>query len=140
MRYSQRLLYMAMLLTLFIAVPGHVRSLRAAPAPARVQDPHHSDQGFAPEAATPDEHQRAMSQNMMRMMNEMKTADAKMDELVQAMNAAKGPEKTDAIAAVVTALVEQHRSMHSSMATMMMMGMMNKMGAPGSTEPARPKP
>ena len=83
MRYSQRLLYMAMLLILFIAVPGHVRSLRAAPAPARVQDPHHSDQGFAPEAATPDEHQRAMSQNMMRMMNEMKTADAKMDELVR---------------------------------------------------------
>ena len=35
-----------------------------------------------------------MSQNMTKMMSEMKAADAKLDALVQAMNAAKGAEKT----------------------------------------------
>jgi hypothetical protein len=81
------------------------------------------------------------NQNMTKMMGEMKAADAKLDALVQAMNAAKGVEKTDAIAAVVTALVEERRSMHSSMASMMdMMGMMNQMSGPGSATPDKPKP
>jgi hypothetical protein len=128
-----------MLLTLVVGVPGHVHGLQAS-AQALTQDPHHPDQGFAPEAATPEQHQRMASQNMMRMMSEMKTADAKLDALVQAMNAAKGAEKTDAIAAVVTALIEGHRSMHGSMATMMdMMGATNT-SASGRTEHDHSKP
>ena len=60
------------------------------------------------------------------------------------MNAVKGAAKTDAIAALLTALVEERRSMHTSMAptmTMMnMMSMMNKMGPSLSTEGDKPKP
>jgi len=129
MRYSQRLLFLGMLLTLVVAVPGHLHG--------RTQDSHHPDQGFASDAAaTPEQHQRMMSQNMMRMMSEMKRADAKLDALAQAMNAAKGAEKTDAIAAVVTALIEERQSMHTSMATMMKMMDMTKMKTTGASDSA----
>jgi hypothetical protein len=140
MRHSQRLLYVAMSLTLFVGVPAHVQGLRA-PVQPQAQDPHHSGQEFAPDAATPAQREGMMNQNTMKMMSEMKAADAKLDSLVQAMNAAEGAKKTDAIAAVVTALVDERRSMHSSMAAMMnMMGMMNQTGAPASAAPAKPKP
>jgi hypothetical protein len=123
MRYSQRLLYAAMFLTLVAGVPGHSHGLLASPR-VQAQDPHHAEHEFAP-AATPGPRQgMTMNQSTMKMMGEMTAADAKLDALVQAMNAAKREEKTDAIAAVVTALVEERRSMHKSMATMMntMMG------------------
>jgi len=117
MRYSQRLLYAAMFLTLFTGVPGHIHGLHASPR-VQAQDPHHSDQEFAP-PATPEQRRGAMNHSTMKMMGEMAAADAKLDTLVQAMNAARAEEKTDAIAALVTALVEERRTMHKSMATMM---------------------
>jgi len=140
MGYFQRLMFASMLLALLVGLPGHVNGLQVS---VRAQDPHHPDQGFASDAVTPEAHERMMSQHMMRMMSEMQTADAKLDALVQAMNAAKGAEKTDAIAAVVTALIEGHRSMHASMATMMKM--MDMTGATrtnpsGSTEHDHSKP
>jgi len=46
-------------------------------------------------------------------------SDAKLEELVKKMNDATGQAKTDAIAEVVTALVQQHRAMHGMMAGMM---------------------
>ena len=137
MRYSLRLLSVAMLLTLFVGVPAHVHGLQAA-AQAQPQDPHHPDQGTAaaPGAATPEQRQGMMNQNMTKMMGEMKAADAKLDALVQAMNAAKGAEKTEAIAAVVMALVQERRSM----ATMMnMMNMMNMMSGPAGAAPDKPQ-
>jgi hypothetical protein len=75
-------------------------------------------------------------QDMMKMheqmMAEMKAADAKLDALVRDMNAANGNAKVNALAAVVTELVRQNRSMHEHMGQMHqgMMGgrgtMMNK--------------
>lgn len=53
-----------------------------------------------------------------QMMAEMKAADAKLDELVKDMNSAKGDAKTNAIAAVVTELVRQHKAMHEHMGQM----------------------
>ena len=47
-----------------------------------------------------------------------KAPDAKLDELVAKMNAAKGEAKVDAIAELLTALVQQHHSMHGNMAQM----------------------
>jgi len=35
-----------------VGVPGHVHGLQVS-VQARAQDPHHPDQGFAPDAATP---------------------------------------------------------------------------------------
>jgi hypothetical protein len=74
-------------------------------------------------------------QNMMKMheqmMAQMKTADAKLDALLKDMDAAAGNAKVNAIAAVVTELVRQNRSMHEHMGQMhqMMSGrgmMMNR--------------
>jgi hypothetical protein len=73
-------------------------------------------------------------QNMMKMheqmMAEMKAADGRLDALVTQMNATTGDAKTTAIAAVVTELVRQQKSMHDRMGSMhqqmMMGGMMKK--------------
>ena len=62
------------------------------------------------------------SQDMMKMhrqmMDEMKAADAKLDQLVQQMNAASGDARVTAIATVVTELVRQQKSMHGHMGRM----------------------
>jgi hypothetical protein len=48
-----------------------------------------------------------------------KPSNAKLDELVAKMNAAKGDAKVDAIAELLTALVQQHQGMHGNMSQMM---------------------
>jgi len=73
-------------------------------------------------------------QDMMKMheqmMAEMKAADGRLDALVKDMNAASGDAKVNAVAAVVTELVRQQKSMHDRMGQMhqqmMMGGMMMK--------------
>lgn len=62
---------------------------------------------------------------------------AKLDALVKKMNAAKGAAKTDAIAEVLTALVEEHRSCEPMMANMMKM-MQGMGGHQGSATPTQP--
>ncbi|MDO8794930.1 MAG: hypothetical protein Q7J25_09965 [Vicinamibacterales bacterium] len=124
------------MVTVFVGVPAHVHGQQPA-AQAQTQAPHHPEQGAAavPDAATPEQRQAMM----MNMMSEMKAADAKLDALVQAMNAAKGAAKTDAIAALLTTIVEQQRAMHSSMGPMMhMMHMMNDQGS-HDQQPGTPK-
>ena len=49
------------------------------------------------------------------MMEQMRAHDAKLDELVTAMNAAKGEAKVDAIAAVVNELVAQRNTRRAHM-------------------------
>src|SRR5689334_4108431 len=61
--------------------------------------------------------------NMMKMMEQMKAADAKLDELVARMNSSTGTAKTDAMAELLTTLVQQHHMMRESMGTGMMMRM-----------------
>jgi hypothetical protein len=53
------------------------------------------------------------------------------------MNAAKGAAKTDAIAEVLTALVQEHQSCEPMMANMMKM-MQGMGGHPGSGMPMQP--
>lgn len=67
----------------------------------------------------------------MPMMARMKATTEKLDALVQKMNTAQGQAKTDAIAELLTALVEERRT---TCAPMMagMMSMMSMMGEPGS--------
>jgi hypothetical protein len=63
-----------------------------------------------------------MGQMMMerqKMMAQMQAAEKKLDELVATMNAARGAEKVEPIAAVVNELVAQHKRMHDGMMTMM---------------------
>jgi hypothetical protein len=61
--------------------------------------------------------------NHQAMMANMQAEQKKLDELVAQMNTAKGPEKVDRIAAVVTEMA----AMHKRMSTMMMNGGMMQM-------------
>ena len=53
-----------------------------------------------------------------QMMTEMKAADSRLDALVKDMNAANGDAKVSEVAAVVTELVRQQKSMHERMGQM----------------------
>jgi hypothetical protein len=50
---------------------------------------------------------------------DMTASNAKLDALLTKMNAAQGQAKVDAIAELLTALVQQHQSMHANMGQMM---------------------
>jgi hypothetical protein len=73
-------------------------------------------------AQPPREQSPPNMQEMMKMreqmLAEMKAADAKLDALVKEMNSASGDAKVSAMAAVVTELVRQHKSMHERMGHM----------------------
>ena len=91
--------------------------------PPQIQqhDEHHSS---APEQAAP-----AAGDQQARMMNMMATMhanDQKVDDLVQKMNAARGNDKVEAMAQLLTTLVQDRRAMQQSMSNMSMM--MNMMG------------
>jgi hypothetical protein len=73
---------------------------------------------------------RMMMEKHNQMQTDMKAMDTKLDGLVATMNAATGPKKVEATAAVVNALVTQRKAMHekmSSMQTGMMAHMMEHM-------------
>ena len=53
-----------------------------------------------------------------KMMEEMKAMDARLDEKVAAMNAAKGDQKVEAMAAVINELVAQRKAMRDSFGAM----------------------
>jgi hypothetical protein len=112
--------------------PAPVRLGDLAAAQANQHEEHHPGT-----AATPDASKAGPPANMM--MGHMMAADVRLDELVKQMNDAKGQAKTDAIAAVVTALVEQHRAMRGMMADgmPMMKGNPNMMGR--GAAPAQPE-
>lgn len=73
-------------------------------------------------ASQPREQSPSNMQDMMKMhekmMAEMKAADSRLDALVKEMNAAGGEAKVNAVAAVVTELVRQQKSMHEHMGQM----------------------
>ncbi len=54
-----------------------------------------------------------------QMMSNWKDQDAELDKLVAEMNSAPADKKLDAVAAVVTKLVEQRKAMHEQMQKMM---------------------
>ena len=62
-----------------------------------------------------------------QMMADMKAMDASLDQKVAAMNAAKGRDKVDAMAAVINEMAAQHKQMMAKMMAMhepmMMKGM-----------------
>src|SRR6516165_10996198 len=73
---------------------------------------------------------KMMGMDMGNMMSKWKDQQAELDKLVADMNSAPSDKKVDAIAAVVTKLVEQRKAMHERMQKMMTEGRqeMMKMG------------
>ena len=124
----------------FIAAPAHLYGEQAADA--QQHDQHHPDAVApqpSPKTAPPAPPPGNMA-NMSSMMSRMRANDAKLDQLVTTMHAAQGPAKTDAIAALLTALVEDRKNNCEPMMANMM-SMMNMMGGRGgaNTAPATPK-
>jgi len=110
------------------------------PTPLHGQQPsqaeheqHHPGTTDQTAQAAPD--QRA---SMMKMMAAMHANDQKLDDLVKKMNTARGNAKVDAIAELLTALVQDRRSMHESMMShmSMMMTMMGTMHGRGGADTA----
>ena len=119
--------------------PVHLHGQQASQAQQHEQ--HHPDASEQPAQTA-----GAQQATMMNMMARMKATDQKLDELVKKMNAAKGTEKTNAIAELLTVLVQDQRTMHDSMMSNMsgMMNMMNMMNMMGNMHgrgdtPATPK-
>ena len=63
---------------------------------------------------------RTADSAMLRMTAMQDSADARLDSLVRAMNAATGNRKVDAMAAVINELIDQRRTMREHMRGMMM--------------------
>jgi hypothetical protein len=105
----------ATLLTLVLIAPGP--PLTAEPSVGAQQDQSSADAG-----ANQRDQQPSTMQDMMKMheqmMAEMKAANAKLDQLVQKMDAATGDAKVNATADVVKELVSQHKAMHDRMGQM----------------------
>ena len=74
---------------------------------------------------------------MARMTANMEADQKKLDDLVAQMNAAKGPEKVDRIAAVVTEMAAMHKRMNAMMTEGGLMQMMHMQH--GQTPAALPK-
>jgi hypothetical protein len=71
---------------------------------------------------TTDQKQEQSSDTMGmkgKMMSHWKEQDAELDKLVAEMNSAPADKKLDAVAAVLTKLVEQRKAMHEHMQKMM---------------------
>lgn len=104
----------------FVSTPAHLHGQQ--PSQGQQHEQHHpgaTDQA-APAAAGDQQ------ASMMKMMATMHANDQKLDDLAKKMNAAKGNAKVDAIAELLTTLVQDRRTMHESMSNMSMM--MNMMG------------
>ena len=82
-----------------------------------------STQGSQPREQAPPNMQDIMKMHE-QMMAETKAADSRLDALVKDMNAANGDANLNAVAAVVTEVVRQQKSMHERMGQMLqqMMG------------------
>jgi uncharacterized protein (DUF2342 family) len=128
--------------TTLIAAAAVVAACVVGPAPLYAQGPEAQDhKQHHPEAvaqqqavpARPADQPRADSTGMMARM---KATGEKLDALVKKMNAAQGTAKTDAIAELLTALVEERRSMCEPM--MSMMSMMGGAGGHGEATTVPP--
>ena len=75
---------------------------------------HHPGAQAAPPAASPAK-PGAKSPSAM----DMTASNAKLDELVKKMNSAQGQAKVDAMAELLTALVQTHQGMRDNMSHMM---------------------
>lgn len=69
-------------------------------------------------AQQPQANMQEMMKMHEQMMAGMKVDNAKLDALVENMNAAAGEEKINAVAVVVTELARQHKAMHEHMGQM----------------------
>ena len=110
--------------------------------PAATQEQHdheHQAAGETKAGGAATQRPGMMNPDMVKMMSDMKAKDAKLEALVQKMNAAKGAAKAEAMAELLTALVEDRQAMHRLMMGMEKMPMMNSPGGHDPAEHDKPK-
>ena len=135
------ILTMIVLAAALVGKPAYLQGQQGATA--QQHEEHHPDGVTTPSASAtqmPGAQGRGMG-DMAGMMTRMRANDAALDALVQKMNTAKGTAKTDAIAALLTAMVDDRKSAcEPMMANMMsMMNMMNG-GMGGARTQGAPTP
>ena len=96
-----------LIIGLFVRVPG--TSTAASPEVASRQQAEHAHEAQKP-MGMPE-----MQKMHEKMMADLKAEQQKLDEMVKKMNSAKGDARVDAIAAIVTQMVEHHRGMAQHM-------------------------
>jgi len=128
MKFRIATLAVVSLFAVLIATPARIHGQQASPAGQHeLQHP----------GATPAEPGTARTPaDTGSMMERMKAENAKLDALVKKMNAANGPEKTEAMAELLTALVDHQAMCESMMANMP--GMMHTMGPHAEHDAATP--
>ena len=118
---------------LFVSAPARLHGQQ--PSQGEQHEQHHP--GATDQAPPAAGDQQA---SMMKMMATMHANDQKLDDLVNKMNAAKSNAKVEAIAELLTTLVQDRRTMHESMSNMsMMMNMMGTMHGRGGDTGTAPK-
>ena len=113
MRTRHVLMVGVLLSAAFTAWPTHAWQV----SPEDHAKHHPAGQATEPKAATPAPAPQAKGMAGMNMM----ASNAKLDALVQKMNAAQGQAKVDAIAELLTVMVREHQDMHGNMSQMMSM-------------------
>jgi hypothetical protein len=121
--------------TALVMVVSSPSSTQAQQAPQAEHDHTHDGTTSVSEPAP-----QAPTGNAMEMMGRMRASQQKLDDLVKKMKDAKGPEKTAAIEALLTALVQEHREMHDAMMSNMNGMMMKMMGGHRETGGVQPAP
>ena len=113
MKFRIAVLAVVSVVAMFVTRPAPLHGEQAPDAKQHEQ--HHPTAEPPAQAATgqPD---------MARMMSAMNANDEKLGELVKKMNAANGTAKVDAITDLLTALVQERRTMHQSMMSHMSTG------------------
>src|ERR1051326_8139381 len=92
--------------------------LTGGSANAQLRASSQEAQSSTPQTGQPSQGNMAeMMKQHQQMMADMKAADAKLDALVSAMNAATGEAKVSAVAQVVNELVRQQKALHEHMGT-----------------------
>ena len=124
--------HVSVLLALTLCIGGSLKPTILFGQQAQPEQ-HHPD--ATPPPATTGAGQQP---DMAKMMAAMKANERKLDELVKKMNTAQGTAKVDAIAELLTTLVQDHRTMHEAMMSNMstMMSMMGARGR-GATAPTK---
>ena len=112
---------------MIMALPARAQTSQAPSAQPPAQEPHVHP---APDAATKDAPTAATHDMhaMHGMMASMAASHTKLQGLVDTMLSATGPQKTEAIAALVTEMVHSQHAMHEAMAAHMAECPMMKMG------------
>lgn len=113
----KRLMFFALIVTAVMLMPfgsfAQQQEAQTSAAPAQTEMQHkHRHGSHDPEMI---EHHKKMMAEHEEMMKQM---DARMQEKVDAMNAAKGDQKVEAMAAVINEMVAQRKQMREFMMKM----------------------